>query len=132
MKAKPIGTRMAPARDTGRRKPLHPGPTPASGPADIYPVTVRINAGPARGKVFTFSRLVITDDAVYLATSPDKGRTIDAVTRYARPSGNRTTSGAKKGSWGPFSWSGCGCVNQWGNHSRSKLLALADSGTAKA
>lgn len=132
MKAKPIGTRLAPVRDTGKRKPLRPGPAPATGPADIYPVTVRVNAGPSKGKVFSFSRIIITNDAFYLATSPDKGRTIEKVTRYPLPSGQRRDSGAKKGSWGPFSWSGCGCVNQWGSHSRAKLVTLGDGDDPQA
>lgn len=127
MRAKPIGTRIAAPRHAAKRKPLRAGSTPANGPADIYPVTIRINAGPSKGRVHSFARLIITADALYVATSPDKGRTIDTVTRYAHPAGDRKTTGSKKGSWGAFSWSGCGCVNSWGMHTRSKLVTIGDT-----
>lgn len=124
MKAKSIGTRTL-ATNNPKRKPLTQGPKPATGPADIYPVTVRINVGPSKGRVHTFARIIITDNALYLATSPDKGNTIETVTQYALPTGDRKTSGAKKGSWGAFSWSGCGCVNSWGKHPRTHVITQA-------
>lgn len=128
MRAKPIGSRIGPPRHAAaKRKPLRAGTKTDNGPADIYPVTIRINAGPSKGRVQTFARLIITTDALYIATSPDKGKTIGTVTRYDHPTGTRTTTGGKKGHWGAFSWSGCGCANSWGLHTRSKLVTLGDN-----
>ena len=127
MRSKPIGTRRPrPARDVERRKALRPEPSTVSGPADLYPVDVRYNAGPRNGKTDRFARMIITEDAVYVASSRNKGRDIESVTRYALPTGARIQTAAKRGSWGPFSWSGCGCGNSWGIHTRAKLIAIAD------
>lgn len=127
MRARPIGTRQVAPRDSTRlrRKPLRAEPQQSTGNADIYPVTVRINAGPMKGKSHSFSRLIITADALYLATSPDKGTTVGPVYRFDLPTGERRSTAAKKGSWGPYSWSGCGCVNGWGIHRRDDLIARA-------
>lgn len=103
-----------------------------SGPADLYPVDVRYNAGPRNGKTDRFSRMIITDEHLYVATSRNKGKDIDSVTRYALPSGQRIQSASKRGSWGPFSWSGCGCGNSWGIHSRAKLVDLGNQSAAGA
>lgn len=115
-----------------RRRPLRPEPTTATGPADLYPVDVRYSAGPRNGKTDRFARMIITDEYVYVASSRNKGKDIERVTRYALPSGQRIQSAAKRGSWGPFSWSGCGCGNSWGIHTRAKLVELGNQSAAGA
>lgn len=133
MRSKPIGTRRpAPARDVQRRRALRPEPVTQTGPADLYPVDVRYSAGPRNGKTDRFARMIITDDYVYVASSRNKGKDIERVTRYALPSGQRIQSAAKRGSWGPFSWSGCGCGNSWGIHTRAKLVELGNQSAAGA
>lgn len=132
MRAKPIGTKR-PAintRDTPRRRPLRPEAATASGTADIYPVDVRTNAGPRNGRVDRFARLIITEDALYVASSLNKGKDIESVVKYPLPSGQRIQSAAKKGSWGPFTWSGCGCGNSWGIHTRTKLVNIGNDQTS--
>lgn len=129
MRSKPIGTRRpAPSRDVERRKPLRPQsePTPLRTPADLYPVDVRGSIGP-RGTYDRFARMIITDEFIYVASSRNKGKDITAVTRYTRPAGEPIQTAAKRGSWGPFSWSGCGCGNSWGLHTRSKLVTIGDT-----
>jgi hypothetical protein len=103
-----------------------------NGPADIYPVDVRYNSGPRGSEVWRWSRLIITADALYVARSTDRGKTITSVTRYALPTGDRIQTGAKRGSWGQFSWSGCGCANSWGRHTGESLIALGDAQTTQA
>lgn len=100
-----------------------------NGPADIYPVDVRIDGGERKSTLWRWSRLIITADAVYVARSNDRGLTVTSVTKYPRPEGDRVERQAKKGSWGPFSWSGCGCANSWGRHTKAQLVALGDGHT---
>jgi len=103
-----------------------------NGPADLYPVDVRYDGGGRRGgDLWRWSRLIITADALYVARSTDRGRTVTSVTKYPLPTGDRVQSGAKRGSWGPFSWSGCGCANQWGRHTTAQIVAIGD-GTPEA
>lgn len=103
-----------------------------NGPADLYPVDVRYDAGGRRGgNLWRWSRLIITADALYVARSTDRGRTVQSVTKYPLPTEDRVQSGAKRGSWGAFSWSGCGCANQWGSHTTAELVAIGD-GTPEA
>jgi hypothetical protein len=133
MRSKPIGTRRpAPARDVQRRRALRPEPNYQTGPADLYPVDVTTNIGPRGNKRDRFARLIITDEYVYVAASRNKGRDIESVKRYARPSGDRVQTAAKRGSWGPFSWSGCGCGNSWGIHTRAKLIELGNASAPDA
>lgn len=133
MRSKPIGTRRPrPARDVERRKALRPEPATATGPADLYPVDVTTNIGPRNGKRDRFARMIITEEYLYVAASRNKGKDIDSVTRYALPAGNRVQTAAKRGSWGPFSWSGCGCGNSWGIHSRAKLIELGNQSASGA
>lgn len=133
MRSKPIGTRRpTPSRQVERRKPLRPEPTTASGPADLYPVDVRTSVGPRNGRVDRFARLIITDDALYVASSRNKGKDIESVVKYPLPSGDRIQSAAKKGSWGGFSWSGCGCGNSWGMHTRTKLVEIGNKSKTDA
>lgn len=132
MRSKPIGTkRPTPKpRNEPRRKPLRPEPNTSTGPADLYPVDVRTNAGPRNGRVDRFARLIITDDALYVASSLNKGKDIESVVKYPLPKGERIQSAAKRGSWGPFTWSGCGCGNSWGMHTRAKLVKLGDDNSS--
>lgn len=130
MRSKPIGTRRpAPSRDVARRRALRPEPATLRTPADLYPVDVRFNAGPRSGDVDRFARMIITDEFIYIASSRNKGKDIQRVTRYARPPGEPIQTAAKRGNWGPFSWNGCGCGNSWGIHTRVKLV---ESGNAAA
>lgn len=133
MRSKPIGTRRpAPSRDVQRRKPLQAEPAMLRTPADMYPVDVRYNAGPRAGDVDRFARMIITDEFVYVASSRNKGKDIQRVTRYARPAGEPVQTAAKRGNWGPFSWSGCGCGNSWGIHSRTKLVEIGNQSATDA
>lgn len=104
-----------------------------NGPADIYPVDVRYNGtGPRGSELWRWSRMIITADALYVARSTDRGKTITTVTKYPLPTGDRRSTGAKRGSWGPFSWSGCGCANSWGRHTKAAVIALGDGPTTDA
>lgn len=132
MRSTPIGTRRpAYSRDVPRRKPLRPEPTPLRTPADLYPVDVRSSIGP-RGTYDRFARMVITDEFIYIASSRNKGKKLDKVTRYPRPAGEPVQTAAKRGNWGPFSWSGCGCGNSWGIHTRAKLIDIGNASAADA
>jgi hypothetical protein len=103
-----------------------------NGPADLYPVDVRYSGGPRTGgELWRWSRLIITKDALYVARSNDRGMTVTSVQKYDLPTGDRIQSGAKRGSYGAFSWSGCGCANSWGRHTTASLVALGD-GTTEA
>jgi hypothetical protein len=93
---------------------------------------VRYNAGPRSGKVDRFARMIITDDAVYIASSRNKGKDIERVTKYARPDGEPVQTAAHHGSWGPFSWTGCGCGNSWGIHTRAKLVDIGNAAATDA
>lgn len=130
MRSKPIGTRRpASSRDVERRKALRPEPATLRTPADLYPVDVRGSIGP-RGTYDRFARMIITDEFIYVASSRNKGKDITGVTRYARPAGEPVQTAAKRGSWGPFSWSGCGCGNSWGLHTRAKLVEIGNATAA--
>jgi hypothetical protein len=134
MRSKPIGTtrRPRPARDVERRRALRPEPATQTGPADLYPVDVTVNTGPRKSTTDRFSRMIITSEYLYVARTRNKGRDIDSVTRYALPSGDRVQTAAKRGSWGPFSWRGCGCGNSWGIHSRAKLIEIGNQSAPDA
>lgn len=129
MRSKPIGIgtrRPAHARDVPRRKALRPEPATLATPADLYPVDVRGNFTP-RATYDRFARMIITDQFIYIATSRNKGKTLTSVTRYPRPAGEPVQTAAKRGNWGPFSWSGCGCGNSWGIHTRAKLIDIGNA-----
>jgi hypothetical protein len=131
MRSRPIGTSsLTPTADRNQSR-ARVGNAPANGPADISPVDIRYNGSP-RGDVWRWSRLIITDAALYVARSNDRGKTITSVTRYALPEGDRTQTGAKRGSWGQFSWSSCGCANSWDRHTAAELIAIGDGTTAQA
>ena len=131
MRSRPIGTStLTPTADRAQAR-ARLGNAPVNGPADIYPVDVRYNGSP-RGDVWRWSRLIVTADALYVARSNDRGKTVTSVTKYALPAGDRTQTGAKRGSWGQFSWSGCGCANSWGRHTKAELIAIGDGSTTQA
>lgn len=131
MRSRPIGTStLTPTADRAQAR-TRLGNAPVNGPADIFPVDIRYNGSP-RGDVWRWSRLIITDDALYVARSADRGKTITSVTKYALPTGDRIQTGAKRGSWGQFSWSGCGCANSWGRHTKADLVAIGDASTTQA
>jgi hypothetical protein len=93
---------------------------------------VTTNIGPRNGKRDRFARMIITDEFIYVAASRNKGKDIDSVTRYALPDGEPIQTAAKRGSWGPFSWSGCGCGNSWGLHTRVKLVEIGNAAATDA
>lgn len=127
MRSRPIGTKstLTPSADRSVRR-SRVGNAPVNGPADLYPVDVRYDGGPRQSTLWRWSRLIITEDALYVARSSDKGMRVTSVTKYPLPEGGRTVKTAKSGSWGPFSWSGCGCANSWGRHTKAELVALGD------
>jgi hypothetical protein len=132
MRSRPIGTSsLTPTADRNQSR-ARVGSAPVSGPADIFPVDVRYSGGSRRGDLWRWSRLIITDDALYVARSNDRGKDITSVTKYPLPTGDRVQTGAKRGSWGQFSWSGCGCANSWGRHTKDALIAIGDGTTAQA
>jgi hypothetical protein len=116
------------ARNRARTATRRAGSIPANGPADIFPVDVRRSSGSKRrDDLWRWSRLIITDDALYVATSKNKGMDVEAVTKYPLPDGERKATAHNKGSWGQFSWSGCGCANSWDRHAKDSLIKLADA-----
>lgn len=129
MRSRPIGTKssLTPTSDRARAR-SRIGRT-VDGPADLYPVDVRYSGGERGDALWRWSRMIITEDAVYVARSTDRGMTVTSVTKYPLPTGQRAQSGAKRGSFGPFSWSGCGCANSWGRHTKASLVALGDRTT---
>lgn len=133
MRSRPIGTKstLTPAANRNQAR-ARAGAAPTNGPADLYPVDVRHDGGPRGGNLWRWSRLIITADALYIARSSDRGLTVTSVTKYPLPPGDRIQSAAKKGSYGPFSWSGCGCANSWGRHTKAELVALGDGQTTEA
>jgi hypothetical protein len=134
MRSRPIGTKntLTPSADRSATR-QRVGNKPVDGPADIYPVDVRYNGGDRPGgSLWRWSRLIITADALYIARSNDRGLHVTSVSKYPLPAGGRTQVQAKKGSWGPFSWSGCGCANSWGRHTKGELIALGDGQTTDA
>jgi len=127
MRSRPIGTKssLTPSADRASAR-ARAGNKPVNGPADLYPVDVRYNGGPRKSELWRWSRLIITDDALYVARSNDRGMTVTSVTKYPLPTADRVQTGAKRGSMGPFSWSGCGCANSWGRHTRDALVSAGD------
>lgn len=133
MRSRPIGTKSTPTPAADRRHArARTGNAPVNGPADLYPVDVRHDGGPRKSELWRWSRMIITADALYVARSSDRGKTITAVIKYPLPSGDRVQTGAKRGSWGQFSWSGCGCANSWGVHTRAELISLGDASATQA
>ena len=133
MRSRPIGTKstLTPSADRSVRR-ARTGNAPVNGPADLYPVDVRYSGGDRKGALWRWSRIIITADALYVARSNDRGMTVTSVTKYPLPSGDRVATGAKRGSWGQFSWSGCGCANSWGRHTAAELIALGDGPAPEA
>lgn len=133
MRSRPIGTKssLTPTADRSTVR-ARAGNAPVNGPADLYPVDIRYSGGPRKSDLWRWSRIVITEDALYVARSSNRGLNITSVTKYPLPAGDRTQTGAKRGSWGQFSWSGCGCANSWGRHTRAELIALGDGQTTEA
>ena len=101
-------------------------------PFDRSPVDVR---GPLQGsyqnrqRVSTFARAFTHNDLLYIAESPDLGKTVRQVTTYPIPEeapivrGNTTK-------WGPWVFSGCSSCragrSKWRSHSTDSLMAMAD------
>jgi hypothetical protein len=119
---------MTPSGDRARARVATrtAGSVAQTGPADIFPTEIRIDGGRRKQKIYKKSRLIITDDAVYVAASRDAGMSVDSVTKYPLPDGERKTMSSKNGSWGAFSWSPCGCGNSWGRHTKESLIARAE------
>lgn len=133
MRSRPIGTKntLTPSADRATAR-ARVGAATSANPADLYPVDVRYDGGERGSSLWRWSRLIITDDAVYVARSNDRGMTVTSVTKHPRPEGLQTKTAAKRGHWGPFSWSGCGCANSWGRHTKAELVALGDGPTTDA
>lgn len=91
---------------------------------DVYPVTVRGPISTAQGRqgVVTFARLFEHEGRLYLATTRDKGRTVENVTAYDLPEGNPSRPG-RQAKFGPWTYSSCGCANMWSRHKRADLAA---------
>jgi hypothetical protein len=100
--------------------------TTQSGPADIFPTDIRIDGGKRKEVRLRKSRLIITDNALYVAASKDAGRTVEWVRKYPLPKGERVVKASNSGTWGDFSWNPCGCANSWGRHTKAALIELAD------
>lgn len=128
MRSRPIGTKstLTPTSDRTQAR-ARTGNAPVNGPVDLYPVDVRYSGGPRGSELWRWSRLIVTADALYVARSNDRGLTVTSVTKYPLPTGDRVQSGAKRGSWGAFSWSGCGCANSWGRHTSESLVSQGDA-----
>lgn len=127
MRSRPIGTKntLTPSADRSRARA---GNKPVNGPGDFKPVDIRYSGPGSRkgGSLWRWSRLIITKDALYVARSNDKGLTVASVTKYPLPEGDRVQKAGNAGSWGPFSWTSCGCANSWGRHSSASLVAIGD------
>lgn len=90
---------------------------------DVYPVTVRGPLTSNRQGVATFARIFEHEGTLYVATSRDKGRTVESVTAYELPEGKPSRPG-KAAKFGPFAYTGCGCANFWARHRREDLAAM--------
>lgn len=95
---------------------------------DVFPVTVRGPMTSNRQGVATFARLFEHNGRLYLATSRDKGRTVESVTAYELPEGKPTRPG-KAAKFGPWTYTGCGCTNSWGRHKREALATMVSPET---
>lgn len=90
---------------------------------DLYPLTVRGPVSTNSQRVVTFARLFTHDGKLYIAESRDKGRTVTRVSEYEIPEDKPTRPG-RAAKWGPWSYSSCGCANQWRRHSVESLVSL--------
>lgn len=131
MRSRPIGSKstLTPNADRMRQRSARrrAGNGTVTGPADIFPTDVRIDGGRRKQKLVSKGRMIITDDALYIAESPDRGLTVSKVTKHPLPEGERRVTASTNGSWGNFSWSPCGCANSWGRHTKASLIALGDA-----
>jgi hypothetical protein len=117
-----FGLRRKPIRDT-RNNAILPGNT-VSGSADMFPRHVTIKEG-KRSRTERWARIIVTDEAVYIATTRNKGNDVISVEKHTRPEGDRTTTGPHAGHWGNLSWTGCGCGNSWNKHTQADLISRA-------
>lgn len=94
---------------------------------DVYPVTIRGPISDNSSGVVTNARIFTANGRMYIAQSPDKGRTIRSVTSY--PIADDTEfvrRGTKAAKYNGFTWSGCGCASRW-NTWTVEALAEQDS-----
>jgi len=104
-------------------------PIPAN--FDRHPVDVRgplVGAYQHRQRVTTFARAFVHDGQLYIAESPDLGKTVRQVTAYPLPDEEPVVRGNTT-KWGPWVFSGCSSCragrSKWKTHTTDTLIALA-------
>jgi len=92
-------------------------------PIDIFPVEVR---GPLASGLdqIRFGRLFIRDNRLFIAASPDRGKTVEWVRSYPLPDEPRRMSGPYT-VLGPWKFKSCGCASSWRAQTVEGLLARA-------
>lgn len=92
---------------------------------DVFPVTIRGPLVDNSSGVVTFARVFNHDGRMYIAQSPDKGKTIRSVHSYEiAPDIDFVRRGSKTASFNGFKWSGCGCSSKWGTWTTAQLAAM--------
>lgn len=92
---------------------------------DQWPLTVRGPLSTNSSRVVTFARAFTYGGRLYIAESPDKGKTIRAVSSYPiAEDAVFDRRGSKAAKFNGFTWSGCGCSSQWQRWSQEQLVAL--------
>ena len=73
------------------------------------------------------ARVIYTGHHLYVATTPDRGRTVSHVYRFGIPDTESLDYYGRYTRIAGFSWSSCGCSSNWYNHTAEELVALGDS-----
>lgn len=92
---------------------------------DVFPATVRGPLTTTSSKVVTFARVFTHEGRFYIAESTGRGGRVRSVTEYPVPDGELERGRGKSATWGPWSWSSCGCASGWRSHSIDSLVAQA-------
>lgn len=93
---------------------------------DVRYVDIRGPVTSNRQSYVRGARMFVYNDRLYIAESRDRGATVAQVTAYDVPEGQPTLKG-RAGSWGPWSWTSCGCSNQWSRQQIPDLAAKAET-----
>lgn len=94
---------------------------------DVAPATVRGPHATTRSGVVTYARIFTDGTRLYVAEGNNRGKDVTRVTSYPLPDEEYAPNPRKNraGSWGPWSWSSCGCSSLWGRHRQAALIKQA-------
>jgi len=93
---------------------------------DVNPARVRNDNYLPNGSVDQ-ARVIYTGTDLYIATTSDRGRTVEHVYKIAVPYDEKLDYYGRYTRINGFSWSSCGCSSNWHYHTAEELIEMGDA-----